>query len=142
MFNQVSKKIIAIVALVTFLSTNSAWSFPVASPVVSNITIAPSEHLIDTITIDPQFGRIEERHIGDSDVTVAIIQDAHCNYEAQLNESEIIKTLVEEHGFEAIYLEGAVGQVDTSIFTAYPHKEVKEKVFKEALKKGEINGAD
>jgi Ser/Thr protein kinase RdoA (MazF antagonist)/MoaA/NifB/PqqE/SkfB family radical SAM enzyme/LmbE family N-acetylglucosaminyl deacetylase len=140
MKNKMFIKIISFFLLITFTATNVSWSMPVSTLIPSQVM--PAKHFIEDIKIDPQFGKIDGLHIGDSDVTVALIQDAHCNYEAQLNESEIIKTLVEDHGFEAIYLEGAVGQVDTSIFTAYPHKEVKEKVFKEALKNGEINGAD
>ncbi len=74
--------------------------------------------------------------------SVAVIRDAHCNYEAQLKEAEIIKDLIENKGYEGIYVEGAVGRVDTAIFTAYPYRDIKEKVFKEALRKGDINAAD
>lgn len=94
------------------------------------------------ITIPSSFGTVTSYINDNSTLEIALINDAHCHYDAQMNESQIIKTLIEDYGYEAIYIEGAVGRVDTAIFTAYPYRDVKEKVFKKALKNGEINGAD
>jgi len=146
-------KIISIFVIITFTTTNIGWGMPTIRLYKEEYGVSintnnampsatcPIPDLSD-ISIPPSLGRIDETFIGQGDDIVVLIQDAHCHYDAQLKESEIIKILIEKYGFEAVYLEGAVGQVDTSIFTAYPHKEIKEKVFKEALKKGEINGAD
>jgi hypothetical protein len=101
-------------------------------------------HTLNAIigSIPAHCATIDSYHCGDGDDITVLIQDAHCHYEAQLKQSAILKNLVEDHGFEGIYLEGASGTIDTAIFTAYPHKEVKEKVFTHALKKGQITGAD
>ena len=127
----------------------SSSEFTSGSNFLVNQAIQPEEKnvssfsdFIDSYEVSPDLGRITQKFKGESDKCIVLLQDAHCNYEAQLNQSEIIKDLIENHGFEAVYLEGAVGKVDTSIFTAYPNIHIKEKVFKESLKNGEINGAD
>jgi hydroxymethylpyrimidine pyrophosphatase-like HAD family hydrolase len=95
------------------------------------LDVLPSHHAV-----------IESYNFSDGEDLTILIQDPHCHYSAQHNESQILKLLMEEYGFEVIYVEGAAREINTSLFTAYPYQDVKEKVFHDALKRGEISGAD
>ncbi|MCL2485241.1 MAG: hypothetical protein FWF32_04205, partial [Endomicrobia bacterium] len=62
------------------------------------------------------YGKITETHITDSSRVVIQIQDLHCHPQVQKNISNIIE-LVDNKlngGINAVYLEGAYGDVDTS----------------------------
>ncbi|MCB1195428.1 hypothetical protein KDK77_04515, partial [bacterium] len=95
------------------------------------------------INISRSIAAVLERHEGDSSQgTVIHIQDNHTSYSAQKYLSKIIKQLNESYGISLIGTEGASSVVNTSEFSRFPDKEVKENVADYFLKKGDIDGVE
>jgi len=149
-------KIIAFVTSIIFSFNTLCWSAPRVSSSNSNSKTSYE------IKIPKKFGKIVERwQNADAlsvsrenilsakqnsratlELPVVIIQDAHCNFDAQVNEAKMLDILKKEYNYSSVFLEGAVGRVDTAIFSAYPNKRHKRKIFKQELKRGAITGAD
>ncbi|NQU73656.1 MAG: hypothetical protein HQ547_02980 [Candidatus Omnitrophica bacterium] len=96
----------------------------------------------EKIIIAESAGRVHEIFKGNKSRLVINIQDAHCNFEAQSNISQILDTLVNENGLRFIGLEGSTGEIDPSLFTAFPDKDIRREVATYFMKKGKINGAE
>ncbi|MDP8262624.1 MAG: hypothetical protein P9M13_04910 [Candidatus Ancaeobacter aquaticus] len=93
-------------------------------------------HLPETL------GTIKERHNGTNGATICYIQDAHCNFEAQNNNAQILKDLVKNYGFKLVAVEGSTGIIDTSPFAQFPDKDIKTEVATYFMKKGRITGPE
>jgi|GEM_PF-2735199 len=87
-------------------------------------------------------GKIEETFRTNSDLWIVHIKDAHCNFEAQLNTSKIIKKLLGEFGFSLVCMEGCASALDVSDLSSFPDDSVKNDVTMSFLKKGNINGVE
>ena len=72
---------------------------------------------------------------------VAHIQDAHANPPAQFHTSEILKELVENHGFKLVCVEGADGGFDNSLFNI-EKSSLKEKVIRYFVDEVRLTGAE
>jgi len=94
------------------------------------------------LLLPPALGTVKEIHNGNSDKVVFYIQDAHCNFEAQKNISDIIEKLVKEKKLKLVALEGSTGYIDTAIFTSFPDEKVRKEVSTYFMRKGRINGAE
>ncbi|NQV04470.1 MAG: hypothetical protein HQ532_03130, partial [Candidatus Omnitrophica bacterium] len=70
-------------------------------------TIDPSE-----IFIPEQYGTIIETHRGTNGKLIVHIQDAHANYEGQMNSASIIKSLIEDYDLNLILGEGHIDDGD------------------------------
>lgn len=95
-----------------------------------------------SIIVPQNLGRIKEFFKGDSKKIVINIQDAHCNFEAQSNISNILEGLNKDYGLELVALEGSAGDIDPSLFTTFPDEDIRKEVAVYFLKKGKINGAE
>jgi len=69
--------------------------------------IDPSE-----IFIPEQYGTIIETHRGTNGKLIVHIQDAHANYEGQINSASIIKSLIEDYDLNLILGEGHINDGD------------------------------
>lgn len=103
----------------------------------------------DQIRIPENFGTIKETWTpniveGSNPLLVIHIQDAHCNYEAQTNISEILNCLMKEYPEQVklVAVEGSVGVIDTSPFAEFSDKEIKKEVADYFMKKGKITGPE
>ncbi|MGA2089920.1 MAG: trehalase family glycosidase, partial [Endomicrobiales bacterium] len=99
-------------------------------------------HVVDGFTLPPYLGKITDARFYGSKEIVINIQDLHCHSEVQKNISAIIKLLNEKLGVEKVYLEGAVGAVDTSWLGNFPDKKLKTEVAQALIEKGMITGAE
>lgn len=104
----------------------------------------------EQIRISENYGSIKEAWssniIPDAEnkLMVIHIQDAHCNYEAQSNISQVLDNLMKEYPdqIKLIAVEGSVGIIDTSPFAEFSDKEIKKEVADYFMKKGKITGPE
>ena len=83
------------------------------------------------------------QHTSDSSrKTLIHIQDAHCNYDAQMKIAELIEYLNEKYEIKTINLEGGEGEYDLSVFTGMKNKDLRKKVTDHFVKKGILNGTE
>ncbi|MCJ7646695.1 hypothetical protein MUO65_07330, partial [bacterium] len=106
-------------------------------------------------TIPPEYGTVKEVHTQASankaqrldNRLIIHIQDAHSSPDAQLNSANILKYLQKGVAAEAnlpllICVEGSSGLVDTTLFSSFPEKKIKDEVASEFLKEGKITGEE
>ena len=94
------------------------------------------------ITVPEQYGTVIESHRGSNGKLIVHIQDAHANYEGQMNLASILEELIKEFNLGLILLEGRTTDGDyTYIRERAPLEERIEKT-KRLVKEGFINGVD
>jgi len=94
------------------------------------------------ITIPDQYGTIIERHKGTNGRLIVHIQDAHANYEGQMNEADILKSLIKDYGLSLILLEGKVSDLNFNYIRARAPLEERVNEADKLLKEGEISGVN
>ena len=126
------RKLIAFILIctVTFTTVPGVYA---QSAVHTTQAVLSQNNPLAKLTFAATTGSIDQTFVGDSDVNVVLIKDAHCNYDAQINQADILRTLFNEYGFTSIYVEGACDDVDTTLFTAYPNSLAKEHILKTSL---------
>ncbi|MBN1621532.1 MAG: hypothetical protein JW871_02960, partial [Endomicrobiales bacterium] len=87
-------------------------------------------------------GRISDAKCFDSDQIVINIQDLHCHPEVQKNIAKILSILDEKYNLKKIYIEGAIGEVDTSWITSIKDKDMRQKVVNTLLSQGKLTGTE
>ena len=126
-----SSKIVAAITVVIFFWTStigSAQSTSSSLPTIQSIVSKYDEiHLpliADDLSIPEGVGSIRERYAPDkaaksdnasSLAFVAHIQDAHANYEAQVNMKKVLQYALEKYGIDSIFLEGAAGDINPDL---------------------------
>ncbi len=97
----------------------------------------------DDLKIPKKFGSVKERFESEGENALVIhIQDTHTSYSAQKHLSKILKYLSDNYGIDVVGIEGATDSIDTSDFSKFPDKSVKDKVAEYFLKEGKIDGAE
>lgn len=97
----------------------------------------------DNLKIPKSFGSIKERFEAEGENTLIIhIQDTHTSYSAQKHLSKILKYLSDNYGIDVVGIEGAIDTINTSEFSKFPDRSVKDKVAEYFLKEGKIDGAE
>jgi hypothetical protein len=94
------------------------------------------------LVIPSSWGRIKEVYKGSSNQVIVHIQDAHANYEAQTNISNIIDLLVEEYGLTVAGLEGSVGKLQTELFSTFPEDAIRTQVSDYFIREGKLSGPE
>jgi hypothetical protein len=156
------RKIGALLTLFCFVINGSAYpqqaspvdSAPVMAQAVSSSS-APTPRLRPdvirlrsdlnpyNIAIASESGKIDEVFQGKSDSPLIVhVQDAHANYQAQVNIKKIIHELVEKYGFSLVQLEGAVSKLDPDALKPSYLQEANVKLADFLMREGRITGAD
>jgi len=125
MAERIRMKIITVLLLQTFL--------------FCNLTFASS---INDISIPGAIGSVKSSYEGQNKRLIVHIQDAHCNYEAQKNISEILAELYREHDVTLISVEGADDYVNVSQFKDFPDPNAVRKVADRYMEQGELTGPE
>ena len=96
------------------------------------------------LNIPSEWGRIKEVYRGskDSKQVIVHIQDAHCNYDAQINIGNILDRLVQDHGVKVAGLEGSSGKVKTYLFSTFPEEDIRAQAVDYFVRQGQMNGAE
>lgn len=143
-------RLISIFLILTFFTTSSvgqATSTPIPSAVVSHSEILSSPELqIRNFSIPDEFGKIESitpaKNNANQNPVIIHIRDAHGSYEAQLRIKDILQYLQNSYGVSNIFLEGAEGDLDSSLFKIFKDEELNYKVADYLAKAGDLSGAE
>ncbi|MBF0216978.1 MAG: AAA family ATPase [Candidatus Omnitrophica bacterium] len=76
------------------------------------------------------------------DIAIIHIQDAHCDYAAQLRISSMLEYLNKKYGVDRVYMEGGAGEYDLSVFNTTDNGKIKQAVAENFMKNGELSGAE
>lgn len=98
-------------------------------------SIDPSE-----IIIPEQYGTIIETHNGTNGKLIVHIQDAHCNYEGQMNCAKIIESLIEDYDLNLILGEGHSNDEDYKYFRVRASLEDRKEAADSLVKEGYFTG--
>ena len=91
--------------------------------------------------LDKVFNKIENND-SISDSLVIHIQDAHCNYDAQMRIAEILTHINEKYNIKNINLEGGTGDYDLSIYRKIDDIESRKRIAELFVRDGELSGAE
>lgn len=98
---------------------------------------------IDTVSVPLRFGEIREASKGTNGRTIIHIQDAHCNYAAQMSIDALIRHLTGTYaGIDLVSLEGGAGEYDLSLFDGIRDEAIKKKVADYFVGEGRISGPE
>lgn len=107
---------------------------------------AVSSLFVKTLQVPQEYGIVKEvfdNRLKENNGKIIIhIQDAHCNYEAQKNMSQMLDYLVKEYGLKLIMVEGGSGDVGLSYLRKYAGKEERKKILDKYLRAGQISGEE
>ncbi len=96
----------------------------------------------EAIHLPAALGSVMDCHEGTHDIQIVLIQDAHCNYDAQINIQKTIHYLEKNNNFRLIAFEGGTGKVDLLPLRSFPDRLTKATVFEEYVNRGELSGAE
>ncbi|MBU4589561.1 MAG: hypothetical protein KKG01_01400, partial [Candidatus Omnitrophica bacterium] len=110
------------------------------------------EEDIDTVldtTLDPediiipdQYGTVIETHRGTNGKLIIHIQDAHCNYEGQMNEAYILEVLMEDYDLNLVLSESKLTDRDFKYIRPWLTADKRKEVADNLVKDGYITGVD
>ena len=93
--------------------------------------------------VNQEYGIVEQIYKSDNNNPwIYLLRDAHFNVDAQHNISAILNQLADNNRIDSIYMEGSTGQIDTTIFSKYPHAQTRDEVANYLLNKSYINGVE
>jgi hypothetical protein len=138
-------KIQSIILLITFLVTSMNGFVYANHPMNLNIPKITNSQLNDLANYLPSnIGKITSTYKGISPYKIILIQDLHCDSNAQEKIYKIIGRIqsVYKDNCKVAGIEGSFGNVDNSILTSIPNEIAKEKILKYFMDLGYISGAD
>lgn len=144
-------RIVAVFTLIAFLWNNTLTAGTVMPPVTGIVAPAQTGDFRN-FSIPEELGTIQEIFIPPADAArsgaeakppfIIYIQDAHAVRDAQHNIRRIIQHLQTQYGIRLVAMEGITGELDPTLFRAFPDVFVREQVLDEYLGRGEINGPE
>ncbi len=96
---------------------------------------------ISKVRVPEIYGTIKEVHKGNDNV-IFYLQDAHCNVEAQQNNSRIVQDLMAQFGVDTVCVEGFAGPSKTKELAAFPDKQSMADVATYFMNEGRISGIE
>ena len=102
------------------------------------------QKLIDPlkIKIPEEFGTIISSHRGSNGKLIVHIQDAHANFEGQMNLANILESLIKEYELNLILVEGGSSDADFAYLRKRASPEERRKEAEKLLKNGVITGEE
>ena len=88
-----------------------------------------------------KYGKIISYNDNFSDTVIINIQDLHCDYSVQKNISEILGEISKKYNIEKVYVEGGIGNIDTSLL-ANINSQYKQNILGKLLKSGKLTGTE
>ncbi len=130
-FSYSAKAMLGILMALLFLFSSTAFAIP------EEKTTDPGK-----ISISRENGLVRSSYNANSDKLIINIQDAHCNYEAQVNIAKMVEGLAKNYGLSFVAIEGADGEIDVSKFDAFTDEAVRREVADHFMRKGDISGPE
>ncbi len=142
-------KAVALFTAIIFLTTSivsadQLQSIRVKAPLLSPDLPSPHQSPMreEFAALPESLGQVKRMYQGRSDRIVVHIQDAHVNEEAQHNIAAILDYFAQNHQLQLVNLEGAEGELYTSLFTAFPNKKARQNIADYFLKAGRLTGPE
>ncbi len=129
-------------AITLFIFTASSVSVAGMPGPIVKTEVPPAVAIREPLVIPEALGTIQDQVIS-SDPNkpfVAFIQDAHAMVDAQDHIQQILQYLQDKYHVSLIALEGGIGQLDSTLFRAYPDPKQERKVMRSYLERGELSG--
>ncbi|MBD3296194.1 MAG: hypothetical protein GF392_02360, partial [Candidatus Omnitrophica bacterium] len=98
--------------------------------------------LADKVKLPYDLAHVDRYISPGSDELIVNIQDAHASLSAQYSISNILKDLVTEYDIRIIALEGADGNINTSLLRSIPGKEVRKAVADDLVREGRMGAGE
>ena len=139
------RRILSAIVAISFIFTNTGFAQLTNLPESGAVAVQTGpmgKKFVHDLTVPDSFGTVRETHQGTSGKTIIYIQDAHVNYEAQLNEAKLIEYLHKEYGVRLILVEGGSGNENLSFLREEATPEVRLEVATKYLKKGLISAEE
>ncbi len=152
MRHSINKKNKKLVKLITFLllpcfaTTTPGWAAPsLPKPEIALPSLAEQIDLPETI------GSVKKRFVPENHTTagtfshapvVIHIQDAHANYEAQINTKKILDHLTKQYGIRLLLLEGGVDKIKPRLLQFFTESKLNQKTADLLAKDGIVTGAE
>ena len=144
---------IALFTVITFTVTNVVWADGIQTLRSGNSSNVPlpsatasknvlQSHLLDDIKFPDSIGQIKTTFKGNRDRIVIHIQDAHANEEAQRNIAKILDYFAGQQLMRLVTLEGAEGDLFTSLFSMFPNKVARKNIADYFLKEARLTGPE
>ena len=139
-------KVISIITIIAFtvmlLGMDMALAFQLNSPNVSKSSEVKTLDL-NTFMLPKNLGTVQGKWSSPGErATIIHIQDAHCNYFAQKQISQILAYLSENYGIRAVNLEGGSGEYDFSVFADIENSKTREGVADYFVDQGIVSGSE
>ncbi|MDA9101241.1 glycogen/starch synthase, partial [Omnitrophica bacterium] len=103
-------------------------------------TQPPVSANVHEVAVPSELGSIREAFQGSSGKVVFYLQDAHSAPDAQRSIFELVRYLSDQYDISAVALEGAQGDLDSTLLKSFPDREQLKKVMDEFLSTGELAG--
>ncbi len=147
------KKIIAFFVLISFTLLNVVINpnYSYAQHLVEGIAPSTKANFVDLIklfdllSLPEELGSIQDKFTpkeGKSDQLVLYLQDAHTNYDSEINVRRLIRHFQKEYHLPLVLLEGGEGKLDSLFFKSFPDEKTKEKILNDYVSKGELSGGE
>ncbi|MCL2145332.1 MAG: hypothetical protein FWH43_07590, partial [Endomicrobia bacterium] len=141
------KKITAALTAASFMLSifaSGGWAVPAQSvsvPAAANVNTAKS--LSPSNFVVPfNIGRVTDSVNFKSDKVIIQIQDLHAHEETQRNISSILSLLDSKYKINKVYVEGAVGDVDTSWLANISDENLRTSILNSLLSQGILTGSE
>ncbi|MDR3113135.1 MAG: hypothetical protein LBU09_02030, partial [Endomicrobium sp.] len=140
------KKITAAVTTLSFVFSIFAQSGFAAPSALTGSSQAAAQAIPVSSASDNivpfNIGRITDFFNAGGDKVIVNIQDLHAHEETQRNINNILAFLDSRYGIENIYIEGAVGNADTSWLSDIKDGEIGKAVIERLIRDGKLTGAE
>ena len=133
---------VAMVTLVSFLTTQCAWGAPGAWIEMAGNPELPAYLSID---IPAELGTVDtlyEAPAGANPQFILHIQNAHANYGAQQKIKQLLQYLDRSYGIKTLFVEGASEDLNPDYLKMFPDKERNLKLAQFLAEQGELTGAE
>jgi len=108
-------------------------------------TVLQAAPAVYTIAISDEQGTVRQRYKGADERVIIHIQDAHSNFDAQINLAHIICSLlpqIDTGDVPFIGIEGAIGEYDLKELRDFPVQDIKKSVGEDFVRDGKFVGSE
>jgi hypothetical protein len=98
--------------------------------------------LLNNFVLPSTLGRVTGLQDFGSGNVVVNIQDLHCHPEVQRNISKVLAFLNKQYGLKKVYVEGGIGELDTSWLCDIKDHNLKHDLVESLVEKGKITGTE
>ncbi|MDP3919808.1 MAG: hypothetical protein Q8R76_03265 [Candidatus Omnitrophota bacterium] len=127
-----------------FTVTSVAWAAPGVVVATAITKEMPTVSVIDKITIPDSIGTVKERyHSANPNAPLIVyIEDAHSQYQAQVNIQNILSHLKKEYGLNTLLVEGGLGKQDPRLLKFFDDPQWNRDAAESMARDGLIGGVE